>query len=268
MTFSSSIATVSVGISIALLSSASMADTGVSAYASIGNVQFQLIDLNLNDEVSPHLHFIDANTTSFAQLQNGFNSNSSPVTKNIDSNNYDPLQTNVSSSQSQSFSGSTGAFFSDVSSKGYQQSDGFFSGYQFANRNFSLSANTAIVITGAISGGTISAQPLDFNHTASSLASLTLSQNIPLDPDGAATVGIQRDWTSPFGNTPSFETFSLQFVNNSSQSVEVNYFANVSASGLVQTTPAVPEPETYAMMLSGLGMLAFLARRKARNAVK
>lgn len=268
MTFSSSVATISVGVSIALLSSASMADTGVSAYASIGNVQYQLIDLNLNDEVSPHLHFIDANTSSFARVQNGWDSNSTPVTESSDSGNHDPLQSLVSSSKSQSFAGSSGAFFSDVSSKGYQQGDGFFSGFQLANRNFSLSANTAIVITGFIAGGTVSAQPNDFSHTASSLASLTLSQNIPADPDGNATVSIQRDWSSPLGSTPSSETFSLQFVNNSSQSMEVNYFANVSASGLVQTTPAVPEPETYAMMLSGLGMLAFLARRKARNAVK
>lgn len=37
-----------------------------------------------------------------------------------------------------------------------------------------------------------------------------------------------------------------------------------SYGGVLQTVTAVPEPETYAMMLAGLGALGFLARRRRR----
>jgi hypothetical protein len=37
------------------------------------------------------------------------------------------------------------------------------------------------------------------------------------------------------------------------------------AANLVPTVP-VPEPETYAMLLAGLGLLAFAARRRKQNA--
>jgi len=37
---------------------------------------------------------------------------------------------------------------------------------------------------------------------------------------------------------------------------------SASYAGTVNVYPAVPEPETYGMMLGGLGVLAFLARRR------
>jgi hypothetical protein len=37
---------------------------------------------------------------------------------------------------------------------------------------------------------------------------------------------------------------------------------NGHGSLLSQTIPAIPEPETYAMMLAGLGLLGFVARRR------
>jgi hypothetical protein len=41
----------------------------------------------------------------------------------------------------------------------------------------------------------------------------------------------------------------------------------VANSGTPVPPTAVPEPETYAMMLAGLGLLGFIARRRARNQV-
>lgn len=35
-----------------------------------------------------------------------------------------------------------------------------------------------------------------------------------------------------------------------------------TSGGLIPTTPAVPEPETWAMLLAGLGLVAFAGRRK------
>jgi hypothetical protein len=34
----------------------------------------------------------------------------------------------------------------------------------------------------------------------------------------------------------------------------------------LQAAPAVPEPETYAMLLAGLGLMGFVARRRKQHA--
>jgi len=39
----------------------------------------------------------------------------------------------------------------------------------------------------------------------------------------------------------------------------------VANSGTPTPPTAIPEPETYAMMLAGLGLLGFIARRRSRN---
>lgn len=265
MTLSSHLAPITVGLSIALLSTVSMADTGVTANASIGNVQYHLIDLTPNDEKVASLNFLNADNTSLAQVQNGLDTSAVTQSKSASSTTLDPFFTFVATAQSQSYSASDGGFFSNISTKGYQQGDGYFQGSQTVNHNFSLSGNTAIVITGFISGGTSSADLSNFNQIAFSSASIALTQVTPADPNGSFDQIITRDWFSPFGNAPGHENFSITFTNNNAFNVNLNYASSVSANGIVQPAPAVPEPETYAMLLSGLGMLAFLARRKAKQ---
>ena len=51
--------------------------------------------------------------------------------------------------------------------------------------------------------------------------------------------------------------------NGTAQSFDLSASANVVAFDNIS---AVPEPETFAMLLSGLGMMAFLARRKQKQA--
>ncbi len=54
-------------------------------------------------------------------------------------------------------------------------------------------------------------------------------------------------------------------VGNWASNVQVNanhYFQSANVAGYVS---AVPEPETYAMLLAGLGLMGFAARRKARR---
>lgn len=55
-------------------------------------------------------------------------------------------------------------------------------------------------------------------------------------------------------------TFDVTSLQNGQSFYNAGYFS-VAADSVAVTTP-VPEPETYAMMLAGLGMLGFLARRK------
>jgi hypothetical protein len=44
-----------------------------------------------------------------------------------------------------------------------------------------------------------------------------------------------------------------------------NYYLGEISAGAGTITAAVPEPETYAMMLAGLGMLGFVARRRKQK---
>jgi PEP-CTERM motif len=55
-------------------------------------------------------------------------------------------------------------------------------------------------------------------------------------------------------------TFDVTSLQNGQSFYNAGYFS-VAADSVAVTTP-VPEPETYAMMIAGLGMLAFLAKRR------
>lgn len=67
-------------------------------------------------------------------------------------------------------------------------------------------------------------------------------------------VGESASWTTTFVSAPgSFNFFQLRTVNNQ---------GNGALNTVGSLVEAVPEPETYAMFLAGLGLLGFAARRK------
>ena len=73
---------------------------------------------------------------------------------------------------------------------------------------------------------------------------------------------------NPIGRTSFNEQFSLRLSNHSDEAimghVMSRFYAAATDSGAIPSP--VPEPETYAMMLGGLSILAVLARRrKARQ---
>ncbi len=85
-------------------------------------------------------------------------------------------------------------------------------------------------------------------------------------PDGATTVAFRS--LTPLAMADGPEKRSGALLDNIAVAPEVTAFSsfNVDPNSLNGNVAPVPEPETYAMMLLGLGAIGFVARRRQRTA--
>ena len=114
-------------------------------------------------------------------------------------------------------------------------------------------AGTSYVTAGQASTTTAGTQDLDFTSI--------------LIKSGAATVGT---FVAGIGSTDAFEHYVLSPLLLAPGSYAlvvsgVNSESKASYSGNIAIAAAVPEPETYALMLAGLGAMGFVARRRRAN---
>lgn len=132
---------------------------------------------------------------------------------------------------------------------------GYPLGYQFSGpRNESLEFTGSSILTYSFSLG--SASSVDFNIVDGT----TGSTDIAILLDGSVVQSYSGSIT-PFDHFP-VGSYNLGAGNHTLSFVNANgnyYLDNVSVS---VTAAPVPEPETYAMMLAGLGALGFMARRR------
>ncbi|MCW5643604.1 MAG: PEP-CTERM sorting domain-containing protein [Rhodoferax sp.] len=81
---------------------------------------------------------------------------------------------------------------------------------------------------------------------------------------------VTMSYTPQRGNAPIVGTFSLNPKGAVSFSGDAGVMAGLfQAGGAVQLSAipsAVPEPEIYAMLLAGLGLIGWVGRRRKRNA--
>lgn len=167
---------------------------------------------------------------------------------------------------------------------------GAFSGYKVSNAGLATIANWTVGGTsvdvinssyGAISGNSIdmlgTPGPGSLSQGFAAIAGNDYKVSFDLSANGVG--GDSKALTVTIGGGPVYS-----FVGNMNNHVTetINYHA--TATGLTQltftsaasgysgavidnvaVTAAVPEPETYAMLLAGLGMVGFMARRKAKN---
>ena len=70
--------------------------------------------------------------------------------------------------------------------------------------------------------------------------------------------------------TFTFDVFGATDINTTGWNAKVGVgYANATGMGpygiTAQLTSPIPEPETYAMLLAGLGLMGFVARRRQRK---
>jgi hypothetical protein len=109
-----------------------------------------------------------------------------------------------------------------------------------------------------------------FTQTTNKLGtwSLTTSQSATFDlvfamHAGGRTGSFLFDDQTMIGNQLTSGTWAIEWLNNGGQ---VPDFSNLTLFARDVVTTPVPEPETYAMMLAGLGMMGYMARRRRKSA--
>jgi len=112
-------------------------------------------------------------------------------------------------------------------------------------------------------GTTFFTAPLDHPYDFANTQTGTGNSGFVFGLNGTETTQLQTLLNPLGGNFSSLRAGLFAAASNATGGNETFFVANSSA--LPPT--AIPEPETYAMMLAGLGMLGFIARRRKRHQI-
>jgi hypothetical protein len=274
-----------------------------SASASLSNITFTLYDLNPTDGTNPMLTFtggvgvygsyVSAAASESDLLTGGDSASQTKTGAQFTTSRSASVATDSSSAQSAvvgsgltSIGGTTptSVFLSNVSANGQAAfpagaGTADFSASAMSPQsnwytNFTLSNNTLLLVTmnaSTSAGITIGYDSVNgINEYANANASVSLSGT------GASGSGSQSAydnssssvngwWSYGPASSADARMMAVSFSNVSGHDLTGNFSLNTSVSGFSQSAVPVPEPETYAMMLAGLGALGFISRRRRQN---
>lgn len=217
-----------------------------SATIDWSSLNFQLFDLDPLDGIAPTLTWqpLDQNTYVGASSSlDGWSGDSAADWSSA-------ISASEGAATGWADAGVLGAELGGLLSEGWNSASADRSG------SFQLSAKSLVLFT------------IDAVVSAQQLAGGNLYAWASLDVFGTNGYGLGYQGSSSgidagerFGEAVG-STLAVSFMNPSTQATTGTLTAWASVDGL--GIPPVPEPETYAMMLAGLAMLGFTARRRMR----
>lgn len=263
MQISRKISTLALALCAVLGSGSAFAEKQVSA--GISNIHLRLIDLDANDGITPSLQFTlghlyeSYNYYNYAARDSGYYTG--PTQGNAAYNSsYNNSAANL---QGQS----SGGFLPNLQVNNVLKDNPSYSGnyYQLSNTSyFVLSANTGLELSfdSSVSINNLSGRVWgDGNYVSANILIYDdwWTQNI----GGASNVELNSASANVISNN---RHHVLRFDNNRSSDMNGAILGSTIISIADRGfTPQVPEPETYAMMLGGLGLLGVVARRRRQK---
>ena len=239
-----------------------------TASATITGFSYSLIDLNLTDGIAPAIIFSAQNS------QISVNSGGLADSRFM-AGWFNPLQAAMSSGVGMA-TGSVNATGARASASSTGTLTPGVAAYSNTNSypvtaSFTITPNTGIIFTTSFAGTASTTVGRVGNDSEYASAQGNLSINLNEANGGQYYSGNKNAYAnyifsagSYAGQTNSFAgAVQLSYANFTS--IPVTGFIYASASAYTQSSLPVPEPETWALMLAGLGTLVFVARRRHVN---
>jgi hypothetical protein len=272
---------------------ATPAMAAVSASASISGLTITLFDLNPGDGIAPTISWSNSSydenygTSTSASAYGPYGASNTynytpfgEVNSSAAAINGAAANANIAASANPgapsglySASGSAAAT-TPYSSKGFNAAA---QNGSFASSSFLLSAYTAVVFQANASTQATASVGYDFlsgqNEYANAQAFMSVNgpgasgNGSQSSNDSISSVIQNYYWGDGFpANTQSSALLAGSFVNTSAASLSGAFQLGVNVSGntnvVTLAVAAVPEPETYAMFLAGLGIVGAMVRRR------
>jgi hypothetical protein len=274
-----------------------------SASASLSSITFTLYDLNPTDGIDPLLTFTGGVGTygsyvtagaSETDIINGGDSASQTKTGAQFTTSRSASVSTDSSGATASVVGSgltsiggttpTSVFLSSVSASGHATAPAGAGSSDFSANamspqanwytNFTLSNNTLLLVT--LNASTSADMTIGYDALNGVAEYAYASTSVSLSGAGASGTGSQNAYDSSGSSVNGWWSFgpasasdsrlmAVSFSNVSGADLGGTFALNANVNGFSQSAVPVPEPETYAMMLAGLGALGFISRRRRQN---
>jgi hypothetical protein len=257
---------------------ATSAWAGATSSASLTGLRYELVDLDPSDGVTPAISFtgvslvqtvIDYHYCSehggCSEARGDFRT---PAFADISSSQPDYVKNAFASASGTGLF--AGGSFGSTDSGGARTRNYDLTAYaryqgQPGRPLFQLSANTGVRITAQY---TLDAAvdpwrkpPREFKGTESASAGFFFQSKFMQGGPVSRNIDAESDWLSP----PDFQhetgEIAVLLRNDKDHMATIWGKFGVTASSVL---PSIPEPSTYALMLAGLGLLGFVARRRTQ----